>query len=330
MTIRELLESKAKKNGNKTFLLFKDERVSYAEMDARANSIANGLLDIGIGKGDKVSVIIANCPEFLYVWFGLCKVGAEMVPINFNNRGEGLRYIIDHSDSKAVFAQDRFLPNLHAVLPDLPKIEKIIVVRRGGQENAPPGSLEFDHFLAYSTTLKADIPVLDGDVMAINYTSGTTGAPKGALIPQAMYPIVGTAFASWIDANPDYVIYTCLPLYHANAQGLSTAGALAADCTLALGESFSASTFWDDMRRYNVTEFNYVGGIIPILFKQPPREDDGDNPVKYCWGAAAPRDIWRAFEERFGVTIIEGYGTTEDSIPLTNPLGAVKLGSVGK
>jgi len=331
MTIRELLETKARKNGDRPFLLFKNEKVSYAEMDRRANSVANGLLDAGIAKGDKVSVIVANCPEFMYIWFGLCKIGAIMVPINYNNKGEGLRYIIDHSDSKVVFVQDRFLGNLNEVLGLVPKVERIVVVSRGGQGHRPMGSLDFDRFfMEKSTALSADIPVLDKDVMAINYTSGTTGAPKGAMIPQGMYPIVGEGFASWIGANPDYVIYTCLPLYHANAQGLSTSGALAADCSFALGEGFSASSFWEDMRRYGATEFNYVGGMIPILFKQPPRADDRDQPVKVCWGAAAPRDIWREFEKRFGLTIVEGYGTTEDSIPLTNPLNAIKVGSIGK
>jgi carnitine-CoA ligase len=166
-------------------------------------------------------------------------------------------------------------------------------------------------------------------VMAINYTSGTTGPPKGAMIPHGMYPLVGAAYASWVDATPDSVIYTCLPLFHANAQGLSTAGALAADCALALGDGFSATRFWDDCRRYGAHVFNYVGGMIPILMKQPPRPDDADNPVRIAWGAAAPRDIWRAFEERFGLTIVEGYGTTEDSIPLTNLPASSRMGSIG-
>jgi crotonobetaine/carnitine-CoA ligase len=191
------------------------------------------------------------------------------------------------------------------------------------------GGAAFAPWVEGDDRLKVDEDLADGDVMAINYTSGTTGPPKGAMIPHAMYPLVGAAYASWVEATRESVIYTCLPLFHANAQGLSTSGALAADCTLALGESFSATQFWNDCRRYGAHVFNYVGGMIPILMKQPERQDDADNPVKIAWGAAAPRDIWRAFEARFGLTIVEGYGTTEDSIPLTNLPSACRMGSIG-
>jgi crotonobetaine/carnitine-CoA ligase len=319
MNLRQLWEDKAARNGDRTFLLFRDSRISYAEMHARSSRLANALRERGIRKGDTVAVMLGNGVEFFYVWFGLAKLGAVMVPINTANRGESLAYILHHSDARLMFLDPRHRPTIDAVRARVPGLEQLVEV--GGAAFAP--------WVEGDDRLKVDEDLADGDVMAINYTSGTTGPPKGAMIPHAMYPLVGAAYASWVEATRESVIYTCLPLFHANAQGLSTSGALAADCTLALGESFSATQFWNDCRRYGAHVFNYVGGMIPILMKQPERQDDADNPVKIAWGAAAPRDIWRAFEARFGLTIVEGYGTTEDSIPLTNLPSACRMGSIG-
>lgn len=330
MNLRTLWAEKAARNGDRTFLLFRDERVSYAEMHARSSSVANALWGDGIRKGDKVAVMLGNGPEFLYVWFGLAKIGAVMVPINTANRGESLAYILDHSEARAMFLEPRFREQVSAVLPRVPRLERLVEVEGRVGPPAEDGGDRFRAMLDAGDQLTMDVELTDGDVMAINYTSGTTGPPKGALIPHAMYPLVGAAYASWVEARRDSVIYTCLPLFHANAQGLSTSGALAADCALAFGESFSATNFWDDCRRHGAHVFNYVGGMIPILMKQPERPDDADNPVRIAWGAAAPRDIWPAFEARFGLTIVEGYGTTEDSIPLTNSPGAGRMGSIGK
>lgn len=330
MTLKDLIAQKAEKNGKKVFLLFKEERVTYAEVHERSNSVANALLELGVQKGDKVNIMMPNCPEFVYIWFGLCKVGAIMVPINTSYKGDGLKYIITHSDSKVLFIAPQYLGEFERVANETKNIQQVIVVGKLADENMPRYASPFESFLEKPSRLQADVEVRSGDTMAIIYTSGTTGDPKGAMIPQGMYPIVGSHFAKWIRADSSYVIYTCLPLFHANALGLSTMGALAADATLALGDRFSASGFWDEMRRYKASEFNYVGGIIPLLYKQPPRPDDRDNPVKVIWGAAAPREIWKDFEERFDLKIIEGFGTTEDSIPLTNFWESVKLGSSGK
>jgi crotonobetaine/carnitine-CoA ligase len=330
MNLRELWAEKAGSNGDRTFLLFRDDRISYAQMHARSNSIANALWADGIRKGDKVAVMVGNRPEFLYVWFGLAKIGAVMVPINTANRGDSLAYVLAHSEARLMFLESRFRDQVAAVAARVPGLKRTIEMAPLDSPKSSAEGASFRALLAAGDSLAAEVELADGDVMAINYTSGTTGPPKGAMIPQAMYPLVGAAYTNWVAASRGSVIYTCLPLFHANAQGLSTCGALAADGALALGEGFSASTFWDDCRRYGAEVFNYVGGMIPILMKQAERSDDADNPVKIAWGAAAPREIWRAFEVRFGLEIVEGYGTTEDSIPLTNMPRNGRMGSIGK
>jgi len=123
------------------------------------------------------------------------------------------------------------------------------------------------------------------------------------------------------------ILYTCLPLYHGNAQNLTAMPALLANARLALGRRFSASNFWNDIRRYGATVFNFVGTMIPILYKQEPKENDADNPVRLARGGGIPPKIWKDFENRFGLTLVETYGTTEGGSMWNMPGG--KIGSIG-
>jgi crotonobetaine/carnitine-CoA ligase len=128
----------------------------------------------------------------------------------------------------------------------------------------------------------------------------------------------------------DDVLYTGLPFFHGNAQGITIGPAILADAKAVIVERFSASQLWDDCRRYQCTEANYIGGIIPILLKQPPRSDDADNPVRLMVGAAAPADEWHAFQKRFNTKLLEVYGMTECYCCLASPYDAPRAGSCGQ
>ncbi|MCP4577718.1 MAG: ATP-dependent acyl-CoA ligase, partial [Deltaproteobacteria bacterium] len=166
----------------------------------------------------------------------------------------------------------------------------------------------------------------------IIYTSGTTGPPKGALISQFNYVNSGRVWAEdIIDFREDDIFFTTLPLFHANAQMFTTMGALYSGRPFVLRERFSASGFFDEIRQYGATIFNYIGGMLTMLMKQAEREDDAQNPARATFGGAAPREIWRDFEKRFNTTIIEGFGLTESGgVCLCNPPHDITVGSIGK
>jgi crotonobetaine/carnitine-CoA ligase len=128
----------------------------------------------------------------------------------------------------------------------------------------------------------------------------------------------------------DDVLYTGLPFFHGNAQGITIGPAILADAKAVIVERFSASQLWDDCRRWECTEANYIGGIIPILMKGDLRGDDGDNPVRLMVGAAAPVKIWHEFEQRFNTRLLEVYGMTECYCCLVNPFEERRPGSCGK
>ena len=129
---------------------------------------------------------------------------------------------------------------------------------------------------------------------------------------------------------PDEVLYTCLPLFHANALFLTTVRALVAGRPMVLARRFSASRLWDDTRRYGATTFNALGAMIPILMKQPVRPDDADNPVRIVFSAACPASVWAEFEERFAVHIIEGYAAVDGGGFAIINFGQSPKGSIGK
>jgi crotonobetaine/carnitine-CoA ligase len=130
--------------------------------------------------------------------------------------------------------------------------------------------------------------------------------------------------------QPDDILYTCLPLFHANALVLTSGFSMCAGVPFGLEKRFSASKFWEPIRRYGATLFNALGAMIPILMKQPERPDDADNPVRLVNSAACPSNLWVPFEKRFGVKIWEAYGAVDGGGVIIMNFGNAPVGSCGK
>jgi len=339
-TVGAELVKAADSRGDVTFLMFGDDTYTYADAEERSARVAAGLRDLGVARGDHVALIMPNAPEFLWAWFGAARLGAPVVPVNTALKGDGLVHILDHSDSETVVVHADLLERFAAVRDRLPKVRRAVIV--GGTAGAGAGSgpgdgggaptaadMSWDDLIAAPVAGAGvdDESIKPGDLMMVMYTSGTTGLPKGVTIPHQQ--IIGAPFlASFAGLNPSDVFYTCLPLFHANAALISIWGAFGLGTRVALSPRFSASRFWDDIRRYEATQFNALGAMMPILFKQPERPDDADNPCRVVLSAACPKEIWEAFERRFGVEIIEFYGTVEGGLTMAGPDAPV--GSIGK
>jgi crotonobetaine/carnitine-CoA ligase len=324
-TLGRLLEEKAWKNKGKTFLLFENESVTFDQFNEMANRVANSLLDLGIRKGEKVAIMLPNCPDYLYLWFGIAKMGGVMVPINVSWKGELLNYILNHSDSETVVVEESLFSQIEEILGTCPKIRRIFI--RSGEGRPPKGG----HHLKELFEAPSDEPQISltpHDPFEIMYTSGTTGRSKGVVRWPEYIILRGLRTVRYMGYGEEDTLYTCLPLYHGNAQNLTAMPALLANARLALGKRFSASNFWNDTRRYGATVFNFVGTIIPMLYKQEPKSNDADNPVRLARGGGIPPKIWKDFEKRFNLTLVETYGTTEGGSIWNMPGG--KVGSIGK
>lgn len=326
-TLAALLEHQAEDLRDKPFLLFDDLEISFSDLNTNTNRMANGLAALGVKEGVGVSIMMANAPEWLYTHFGIQKLNAYSVPINIGLKGDGLRHIIDHSDSKILIIDDTFIETIEDIQPNLPNLETIIV-HNIEDHPLPDGWVSLVGVMEASPE-NPGVEIKAGELSMLQYTSGTTGLPKGVVGRYALAPMLGAgAFTAFLE--PGDVMFTCLPLFHANALGITTMGALTSGHTMALTRRFSASRFWDDIRRYKATTFNGLGAMIPILMKQPERKDDADNPVKVILSAACPASVWEAFEKRFGVILIEGYGAVDGGGFGVVNAGNAPKGSIGK
>lgn len=323
--LEELIRHHAAKRPDDAWLLWKDEQFSWADVLDAARRVAVGLAERGVRPGERVAIMLPNRPEFLWAHFGIIFAGAMSVPVNISQRGTTLEYILADSGARAVIFADDLRDIVVAAATQCPDLTELIAV--DGERDSGVRHTFVDLLASAAEDLVLD-PSEVGAGMGLLYTSGTTGPPKGVVTKG--YDL-GSLEALIAEAGirPGETMYTPLPLYHGNALVVSGLGSMVAGGRLALGERFSASRFWDEIRRYEAVEFNALGGIIPILLKQPRRDDDADNPVRVVLSAGAPADErWHEFQDRFGVKLIEWYGMVDSPGTLLNTSG--QPGSMGK
>ena len=329
MDLWQFLELHVEQTPEKVLLRYRDTQQSYAGFLQTALKAAGALQALGVRKDDTVCLMLRNSPDYLYVWFGLARLGAVKVPINVHLKGEGLGYIIEHSEARVLIVEDDLLPRIQDVRAALSHLQTIVV---RGAAPLPAGCRSWHDLLAAAAASCPGAAARPDAVHTILYTSGTTGPPKGAMLSHHAYLNSARCFAEqMVGATGDDVLYTCLPLFHINAQAHTVLPAIYQNATMAIGDAFSASRFWDEIRHHGATIFNSLAAMIPILCKQPPGPGDHDHRARLTACAATPKDVWLQFEERFGVRIVEGYGLTETTgFCVTNPRDAVRVGSIGR
>ncbi len=328
----DILRRAARAHPDREFAVFPAARFTYGAFDAWVDRLAHGLAGMGVAKGSKVAVMLPNCGEFLAVWFACARLGAIEVPINTSLRGQLLRHILNHSESQVLVAAPEFLEQVKAVAPELTALQAIVVT---ADQACNFDGLPFSQHLFGE--LEAQVPeawverdIEPTDPLAIIFTSGTTGPSKGALLSHNYFWWFGERSCELRGSGSEDRLYTCLPLFHANAQALTAMPALLRGAAAIFDTHFTASSFWDRLRHFDATHFNYIGGMIPILMKQAPGPRDREHRVSVAMGAAAPVDQWLGFEARFGLRLLECYGQTEDCAVTCNPLGAARIGSIGQ
>lgn len=327
------ISEKAAHNGDKVALEIDGRAKSYRAIDDDSRRLAAGLRSLGIEADEHVSLMMANSLENVDAWFAMCRAGIVEVPINHANRGYLLHYIIDQSDSVAVVVDEGFANRIEQIAADLPKVRHLIVNRssQGALEVSVPDHIVVHDLASVYSDADFEPPELEpADTSVILYTSGTTGPSKGVLLSHEANLNLARHCVWLMSYTSDDVLYTVFPLFHINAKYTSVMAAMEADATLIMDTRFSASTFWETVRDRGITAFNYQGALLLMLWKQPERPEDAANPVRIAFGAPCPVDIWRPFEERFGMELVEVYGMTEIAIATENRRGETKVGTAGR
>ena len=254
------------------------------------------------GKPPHVGVLLGNTPFFSSVLVAAGLSGMVTVGLNPTRRGAALRRDIEHADCQLVLADsaqetygDGFAPDGMAVID---VTSEAWTQELSAYRNSP---------ITFSDSMFDDLFMLI-------FTSGTSGEPKAVRCTHEKVAFPGVMLAQRFGLGPEDVCYLSMPLFHSNAVMAGWAPAVAAGASIALRRRFSASQFIPDVRRYNATYANYVGKPMSYILATPPRPDDADNSLRIVYGnEAAPRDIDR-FARRFGVTVVDGFGSTEGGV----------------
>ncbi len=338
----EILKRRATEHPDRAFLKFgKGDWISYGQVNADSNRVANALIARGVQPGESVSVMLANCAEFLPVWFGILKAGAVMSSINTAYKGDFLAHTINLVDSKKLIIADTWLDRLDVIAPRLGTLEHVIVMATDAPTEPAP-KLPNEPMSALMEASDAEPEGIEykwTDDARIMFTSGTTGLSKGVIKQHAADYFSGrglleglrTLQGKSLEDMKDETFFSCLPLFHSNAQVLTGYPALIAGARVAYVERFSSSQFWQQVVDAEATIFNSIGAVSYFIYNTPKTELDTTNKVHTVFAAPAPKDIYTDFEERFGVKFIEGYGLTETGMATyMDPTRPGIPGSMGK
>lgn len=331
-TVGEVLRRRAQGTPDAPFITCDGVRRTFAEGLEAAQRAAAALAAIGLRKGDALAVMLPNCLEFVDLWLGSALLGIVLVPVNTQLRGDGLRHIVEHCEATACVIDADYLELFDAALarPAGPERRFARGLAAGG--GGADGWLDLGELLRGAHPRPPAVRVSPGELATVLYTSGTTGLPKGVMTCQNAYAVSGLEYAQrYVALRQDDVLWTCLPLFHINAQAITVMPSLLSGVPMVLSAKFSASRFWSQMREHRATVFNYMGAMLVILLKQPVADDDVDNPVRLTVGSSAPKDRWREFERRFGITLVEIYGLTESAgVCLGSPPTGGPVGTCGR
>ncbi|XP_074476085.1 long-chain fatty acid transport protein 2-like [Sebastes fasciatus] len=316
---------------HKKFILFEESSYTYSQADKESNRVARALsTHAHLKEGDTVALFLGNEPQFVWLWLALTKLGCCASLLNYNIRSKSLLHCFSCCDAKVLVAGADLRGAVEEVLPTLTQQGVRVFIL--GEDCDVEGIESLSDKIQQasdqplSPQLRANVNFKSPALYI--YTSGTTGLPKAALINHER--IWMASFLQAVAAvRSDDVIYVYLPLYHSSAFLMGLCGAIEKGITIALRRKFSASNFWNDCRKYNVTVIQYLGEIMRYLCNTPKRDNDRDHKVRLAIGNGIRADTWADFLQRFGdICICECYGATEGNVGFVNYTG--KVGAIGK
>lgn len=310
-TISDLVQLAATSFGDSTWLVEPDaagETTSFATAGARVSRLASLLAADGVAAGDRIAVSLGNSWRFLVGWFAINWLGAIAVPLNTALTGSEADRILTDCAAKAWIVETT----------------DAAVARCAADAETNAEIMAINDLLEELPTAPArdPAPTAASAIASLLYTSGTTSAPKGCACSHRYYLTAAERYCQLIELTERDRLSTCLPLFHAGAQITSAIGSLRNGVPLVLQRRFSASRFFDQLATTGATVFNYIGAIPAILLARPPAEHDRQHCLRVAWGGGIPKDLHAKFEERFGVTVLESYGSTELGATIATPLGS--------
>ncbi|KAM8871873.1 long-chain fatty acid transport protein 6 [Synchiropus picturatus] len=327
LTYLDCFLHQSSKTPNKPFIIFQDRSLTYGDVDRRSSQFAYVFRDQkSLGQGDIVALLMCNEPDFISVWLGLCKVGCEVAFLNNNIKAKSLLHCLHCCGARTLVVGAELAPLVEEVQSELKEEDvTVLLVDHSCVEG-------FDSLLdkvevAPSENLGSPLKVDILSNFVFIFTSGTTGLPKAARVGH-LKAIASMAFLHMCGATSGDIVYISLPLYHMSASLLGIGGCILLGATCVLKKKFSASHFWKDCVKHNVTVVQYIGELCRYLVNQPMVPEERMHSVWLAAGSGLRSDVWKEFVRRFGCKIREGYGLTEASVGFLNYTD--EIGPIGR
>jgi fatty-acyl-CoA synthase len=305
-SIGKVFQDRAARYGDRVFLRFGETELAYREANATVNRFAAVLAARGVGHGDVVGIMLRNSPNAVLVMLAVAKCGAIAGMVNYHQRGDVLAHSLGLLDAKLLVAESDLVGAVHQSGASTEPLTIEELERRGA--TAP-------------TTNPASVSAVRAkDTAFYIFTSGTTGYPKASVMTHYRWLRALAGFGGLgLRLHSHDTLYSALPLYHNNALTVAVSSVLNAGATLALGKSFSASRFWDEVIAADATAFVYIGEICRYLLNQPPKPTDRAHRVRVICGNGLRPEIWDEFTRRFGIErVCEFYAASEGNTAFLN------------
>jgi long-chain acyl-CoA synthetase len=318
--VDDLLVSRARQTPNKEFLVarFGERRWTYQEFDAAVETAARLIESLGVAKGDRVSLLLNNCAEYLLSYFACFRLGAWAGPVNSLLKSHEIEFIVGNSGSSTVITSPDLLAGLDDARGSVESLENVVVIE-------PAGDWRIEAGQARGGLQSRRAPVSEDDEAVIIYTSGTTGKPKGVLLTHGNLLANARQIAEWLRLTEQDRALMIMPLFHVNALMTTGLAALWAGGSTVLEPKFSASRHWHTISEHRVTYFGSVATMLSMLNHSYPGGVPADCDIgafrfALCGSAPVPAEVLKKFEALFNRPVVEGYGLSESTCRSTfNP-----------
>lgn len=311
-SIGKVFQDRAARFGDRVFIRFGDARLTYRAANATVNRYAAVLAGRGIGHGDVVGIMVRNSPDAVLMMLAVAKCGAIAGMVNYHQRGDVLAHSLGLLDAELLVVES----------------DLVVAVNESGARVEPVTIEELARLAATAPTGNpASVSTVRAkDTAFYIMTSGTTGYPKASVMTHYRWLRALGAFGGLgLRLRSSDTLYCCLPLYHNNALTVAVSSVVDAGATLALGKSFSASRFWDEVIGYDATAFVYIGEICRYLLNQPAKPTDRAHRVRVICGNGLRPEIWDEFTQRFGIErVCEFYAASEGNTAFLNVFNVPK------
>jgi crotonobetaine/carnitine-CoA ligase len=326
-SLAHLLEDAAERFGEKPLFIFEDKPFSFAEVNRLANKTANALKSVGVTVGERVAVMLPNGVDFPIVWFALAKLRAVIVPVNINYHDHDLTYTLDDSQSGFFIVHENYAEQWQRARSHLPLVRETLIVGESTQ------GVEWTRLVDSSPAAFDSSQAESDDLINIQYTSGTTGFPKGCMLTQKYWLQIGQVAADYFGLTPVECNLTAQPFYYMDPQW-NTVASLIGGAPLVILPRFSPSHFWSEVIKHNVTVLYLIGTMPFFLLKMPeePSLERGHKLRVILCSGIHPK-FHAELERRWGVPWREAFGMTETGVDLVVPLEdfeSVGSGAMGK